>query len=164
MSSGSDWLGGLMVWFLVFSEIWKELNASDSEKSVSVSVNSIGKPLFYEKCFDHISRTLTVTLSLLLDGFLVFIQLIVSNGVERILSIRRFIYCCVVLVAPLNNALWGGTHEDNVITSCRYVSIFQSVCFIPGNTFQNVRLWTSRNLICPSIILDLRWFFRFQWS
>lgn len=37
--SGSDWLGGLLIWF----EIWSELRASDSEKSVSVSKMGEGK-------------------------------------------------------------------------------------------------------------------------
>lgn len=90
-----------------------------------------------------------------LNGALVFVQLIVCYIIEGVLGIGRLIDCRIMLESSLYDALGGGTHQHNMITSLRDGCIFDAIRLIPGNALQNVRLWAGRNFVCASIVLNL---------
>lgn len=85
------------------SDICSELSASDSEKSVSVSVYR-GERLVDDSPVRKVGR-LTIPMPFAFDGLLVVVQLVVSDAIERILRVRRLVDGGVVLISALNDAL-----------------------------------------------------------
>lgn len=94
-------------------------------------------------------------MSLLFDRFLVFVQLVIGNGIERILRVRCLVHRGVVLVPALDDTLGSGSHEDDVVTGGRNVGVLHPVCLVPGYALEDVRLRSGRNLVSPPVVLNL---------
>jgi len=90
-----------------------------------------------------------------LHGAFVLVELIVCHIIEWILGVRCLVDCCIMLEATLYDSLGSSTHEHHMVASLRDSCIFDAICLIPGNALQYVRLWTGRDFISTSIILDL---------
>lgn len=153
--SSADWLiTELLGWPAADVEICSELKPSDSEKSVSVS--EIKLKIEYKLLSRKITfYALTIAMSFSFDSFFVVVKFVVSDRIKRILCVRCFVNGCIMLIATLNDALRGGTHQYNMIAGTGYRCVLNATRFVPSDTFQNVRLWSGRNFICSPIVLYL---------
>lgn len=77
------------------------------------------------------------------NSFFVLVNLIICNGVEWILGVRRFVHGRIVLIAALDDALGCGTHQYDVFTDVGGVGVLHLGGFVPGNALEDVRLRSS---------------------
>lgn len=87
---------------------------------------------------------------------LILIEFIVRHIVEWILGIRSLVDSGIVLESSLDDALGGSTHHHHMITGLGDRRVLQSAGLVPCDALQDVRLWSSGDLIRPAIVLDLK--------
>jgi len=73
----------------------------------------------------------------------VFIEFIVCDVIEWVLSIRCLVDSGIVLEATLNDSFGGGTHHDDMIAGLRDRCILESARLVPCHALQNMRLWSG---------------------
>lgn len=102
---------------------------------------------------------LTITMSFAFDGFFVIVQFVICHRVEWIFSIWCLVNGCIMLIATLDDAFGCGTHQYNMVISTGCGRVLDTICLVPCNALQYVRLWTSRYFVSTSILLDLNWIY-----
>lgn len=73
-----------------------------------------------------------------MNRLLVLVELVISDGVEWILSIRSLVDGSVVLISTLDYSLGGCAHQHHMIASFGDIGVLEAVCLIPGDAFQDL--------------------------
>lgn len=86
---------------------------------------------------------------------LILIEFIVRNIVEWIFGIRSLVDSGIVLESSLDDSLGGSTHHHHMVAGLGDRRVLQSARLVPCDALQDVRLWSSGDLVRPAIVLDL---------
>lgn len=100
-------------------------------------------------------KSLTVSMSLSLDGLFIIVQLIIGHTIKRILGVGRFVNGRIVLVATLDDALRCGAHQYDMIVGARNRGVLDTTGLVPCDALENVRLRTGGDFVRSPIVLDL---------